>query len=54
MKNTYLEGGKICTAHGVKGLVKVEHLCDSAGVLAGSKRVFTKENDCDKIHIFEI
>ena len=35
MKQTYLEGGKICTAHGVKGLVKVEHLCDSARVLAG-------------------
>ena len=45
MKKTYLEGGKICTAHGVKGLVKVEHLCDSVRVLAGSKRVFTKERD---------
>ncbi|MBP3401763.1 MAG: 16S rRNA processing protein RimM [Clostridia bacterium] len=45
MKNTYLEGGKICTAHGVKGLVKVEHLCDSASVLTGSKRVFTRERD---------
>lgn len=45
MKQTYLEGGKICTAHGVKGLVKVEHLCDSARVLTGSKRVFMKERD---------
>ena len=45
MKQTYLEGGKICTAHGVKGLVKVEHLCDSARVLASSKRVFIKERD---------
>ena len=24
MKNIYLEGGKICTSHGVKGLVKVD------------------------------
>ncbi len=45
MKKTYLEGGKICTAHGVKGLVKVEHLCDSAKVLTDSKRVFIKERD---------
>ena len=45
MKKIYLEGGKICTAHGVKGLVKVEHLCDSASVLAGAKRVFMIERD---------
>ncbi len=45
MKKTYLEGGKICTAHGVKGLVKVEHLCDSARVLTDAKRVFIKERD---------
>ena len=40
MKKQYLEGGKICTAHGVKGLVKAEHFCDSAKVLAGVKRIF--------------
>ena len=33
MKKTYLEGGKILTSHGVKGQVKVEHLCDSPKVL---------------------
>ena len=45
MKKCYLEGAKICTAHGVNGLVKVEHLCDSAKVLTGSKRVFIKNKD---------
>ena len=45
MKKTYLEGGKICTSHGVKGLVKVEHLCDSPKVLLGIKRIYFKERD---------
>ena len=40
MKKQYLEGGKICTAHGVKGLVKAEHFCDSPKVLAGVKRIY--------------
>ena len=40
MKKQYLEGGKICTAHGVKGLLKVEHFCDSPKVLAGVSRIF--------------
>ena len=45
MKKTYLEGGKICTSHGVKGLVKVEHFCDSPKVLASAKKIFLKERD---------
>ena len=45
MKREYLEGGKICTSHGVRGAVKVEHMCDSARVLASAKRVFFKERD---------
>ena len=40
MKKEYLEAGRICTAHGVKGALKVEHLCDSASVLAKQKRIF--------------
>ena len=43
MKNTYLEGGKICTSHGIKGLVKVEHLCDSPKVLLKIKRIYLKD-----------
>ena len=45
MKKIYLEGGRICTAHGVRGLLKVEHYCDSASVLASQKRVFMKNRD---------
>ncbi len=45
MKKTYLEGGKICTSHGVNGLVKVEHLCDSARVLLKVKNIYFREKD---------
>lgn len=40
MKKEYLEGGRVCTAHGVRGAVKVEAWCDSPKVLASQKRVF--------------
>ena len=43
MKKEFLECGKILTAHGVRGAVKVEHFCDSAAVLAKAKRVFLCE-----------
>lgn len=45
MKKIFLEGGKICTSHGVKGLLKVEHLCDSPRVLSSVKRIYFKERD---------
>ena len=45
MKKEYLECGKVCSAHGVRGLVKVEHWCDSPKVLASQKRVFFAEKD---------
>lgn len=45
MKKTYLEGGRICTSHGVRGLVKAEHLCDSPSVLLSVKRIYFKERD---------
>lgn len=51
MKSAYLEGGRILTSHGVKGLVKVEHLCDSPKVLLSVKRVFLKDRSgtfCEK------
>lgn len=40
MKREYIECGKISSAHGVKGLVKVESWCDSPKVLATRERVF--------------
>ncbi len=45
MKKIYLEGGRICTSHGVKGLVKVEHLCDSPKVLTSAKKIYLRERD---------
>ncbi len=45
MKNEYLLGGRICTAHGVVGGLKVEHFCDSAKVLTKQKTVFFKNRD---------
>ena len=45
MKNTYLEGGRVCTAHGVRGILKLEHYCDSAKVLSSQKRVYLKNRD---------
>ena len=45
MKKTYLEAGRICTSHGVKGLVKVEHLCDSPKVLCSAKKIYLIERD---------
>ena len=43
MRSTYLEGGKICTSHGVRGALKLEHFCDSPRVLAGVKTVYLLE-----------
>jgi 16S rRNA processing protein RimM len=45
MKKEYLEAGKVCTAHGVRGLLKVESWCDSPKVLAAQKRVFLADGD---------
>ena len=45
MKKTYLEGGRICTSHGVRGLVKAEHMCDSAEVLLNVKNIYFLERD---------
>ena len=44
MKKEFIECGKIITAHGVRGLVKVESWCDSAKVLASRKRVYVLKN----------
>lgn len=39
----FFECGRICNAHGVRGLVKVEHWCDSPEVLKSRSRVFFAE-----------
>ena len=45
MKKEYLECGKVCSAHGVRGALKVEHWCDAPRVLSSQKRVFFAEKD---------
>ena len=45
MKSEFLEGGRIQTAHGVKGLLKVEHFCDSPRILAKQKKIYLKRRD---------
>ena len=45
MKKTYIEGGRICTAHGVRGQVKVEHWCDSPRVLTKQKSIYLRSRD---------
>ena len=45
MKKEYLECGRVCNAHGVRGILKVESWCDSPKVLASRKRVFVAEKD---------
>ena len=45
MKKEYLECGQVCSAHGVRGAIKVEHWCDAPRVLASQKHVFFAEKD---------
>ncbi len=45
MKNEYLEGAKVATAHGVRGALKLVHLCDSPKVLASAKRIYIRDKD---------
>ena len=45
MKKEFLEGGRVCNAHGVRGLLKAEAWCDSPKVLATQKRIFFAEKD---------
>lgn len=45
MKKQYIECGRACSPHGIRGLIKVESWCDSPTVLASRKRVFLAEKD---------
>lgn len=40
MKKEYLECGKVCSPHGVRGVLKVESWCDNSKVLSAARRVF--------------
>lgn len=45
MKKKFLECGKICAAHGVRGVLKVEPWCDSISVLTGLKEIYFKKGE---------
>ena len=45
MKAMFLECGRVCGAHGVRGVLKVEPWCDSPRVLAAAKRVFLSSGE---------
>ena len=41
----YFECGKVCGAHGVRGVLKIEPWCDTPRVLATQKRIFLADGD---------
>ena len=45
MKREYIECGKVCSAHGVRGVMKIDPWCDTPRVLAEQKRVFILNAD---------
>ena len=40
MKKEFLECGKVCSAHGIRGCMKIDPWCDTPRDLADKKRVF--------------
>ena len=51
MKKEYLECGKVCNAHGVRGILKVESWCDTPKILAMQKSVYFAEKDGSFIEV---
>ena len=45
MKQEYLECGKICSPHGVRGILKVESWCDSPKVICSAREVYLKKGE---------
>ena len=45
MKKEYIECGKVCSAHGVRGVMKIDPWCDSPAVLASQKRIFVLDGE---------
>ena len=45
MKKDFFECGRVCSAHGVRGILKVEPWCDSPKVLAMQKRIFVADKN---------
>ena len=45
MRKEFLECGKIATAHGIRGALRVQSLCDSGEVLSGFSTVYLREKN---------
>ncbi|MBE6640309.1 MAG: 16S rRNA processing protein RimM [Ruminococcaceae bacterium] len=50
MLKEFLECGKIQNTHGVKGMMRIGHLCDSVDVFCSLTRVYTEKNGEYKEH----
>ena len=50
MKKEYLECGKICSAHGVRGVIKAEPWCDSPSVIQRLSAVYFKKGESYEEH----
>lgn len=51
MKKNYLEAGKIVGTHGVKGMVRIQHWCDSSEFFCRLKKLYLDDKGTNKIDI---
>lgn len=51
LKKNYLEAGKIVGTHGVRGMVRIQHWCDSAEFFCGLKNLYLDDNGNVKINV---
>lgn len=49
MKRKFLETGKIVGTHGVRGMVRIQHWCDSAEFFCSLKNLYLDENGREKL-----
>ena len=45
MRNEYLEAGRFCSTHGIRGDLRAECWCDSLEVLTGLRRLYLRTSD---------
>lgn len=51
LKKNYLEAGKIVGTHGVRGMVRIQHWCDSAEFFCNLKNLYLDDKGQNKISI---
>ena len=45
----FLEAGKIVGTHGVRGMVRIQHWCDSAEFFCSLKKLYLNENGFEEL-----